>query len=165
MREGETPVPIPNTTVKTFTADGTMRATAWESRWLPDFFINMIFISDEKLLLKVTASDDWWKSVRASSLDVIRTLKTEYRQANIDWRVMKNRKTRKHNESEENPSNDRGTRKCSTSQKRHKNRRSIEFAYNAMYVKENSKPELQSWFIAWTISNPLRGFLNWMQIQ
>ena len=58
MREGETPVPIPNTTVKTFTADGTMRATAWESRWLPDFFINMIFISDEKLLLKVTASDD-----------------------------------------------------------------------------------------------------------
>ena len=55
---------------------------------------------------------------------------------------------RKHNESEENPSNDRGTRKCSTSQKRHKNRRSIEFTYNAMYVKENSKPELQSWFIA-----------------
>ena len=50
---------------------------------------------------------------------------------------------RKHNESEENPSNDRGTRKCSTSQKRHKNRRSIEFTYNAMYVKENSKPELQ----------------------
>ena len=58
MRLRETPVPIPNTTVKTFTADGTMRATAWESRWLPDIFINMIFISDEKLLLKVTASDD-----------------------------------------------------------------------------------------------------------
>ncbi len=36
MREGDTPVPIPNTTVKTFAADGTMRATAWESRWLPD---------------------------------------------------------------------------------------------------------------------------------
>ena len=36
MRKGETPVPIPNTTVKTFAADGTMRATAWESRWLPD---------------------------------------------------------------------------------------------------------------------------------
>ena len=58
MREGETPVPIPNTTVKTFTADGTMRAAAWESRWLPDIVINMICISDEKLLLKVTASDD-----------------------------------------------------------------------------------------------------------
>ena len=41
MREGATPVPIPNTTVKTFTADGTMRATAWESRWLPDIYIKM----------------------------------------------------------------------------------------------------------------------------
>ena len=36
MRQGETPVPIPNTTVKTQTADGTMLETAWESRWLPD---------------------------------------------------------------------------------------------------------------------------------
>ena len=32
----ETPVPIPNTTVKTFTADGTLLETVWESRWLPD---------------------------------------------------------------------------------------------------------------------------------
>ena len=37
MRSGETPVPIPNTTVKTGTADGTMLETAWESRWLPDY--------------------------------------------------------------------------------------------------------------------------------
>ena len=37
MREGETPVPIPNTTVKTFTADGTILETVWESRWLPDY--------------------------------------------------------------------------------------------------------------------------------
>ena len=36
MRPGDTPVPIPNTTVKTRTADGTMLETAWESRWLPD---------------------------------------------------------------------------------------------------------------------------------
>ena len=35
MRLGETPVPIPNTMVKTWTADGTMLETAWESRWLP----------------------------------------------------------------------------------------------------------------------------------
>ena len=35
MRVGETPVPIPNTMVKTWTADGTMLETAWESRWLP----------------------------------------------------------------------------------------------------------------------------------
>ena len=37
MRLGETPVPIPNTMVKTQEADGTMLETAWESRWLPDF--------------------------------------------------------------------------------------------------------------------------------
>ena len=32
MRPGETPVPIPNTTVKTRTADGTALETVWESR-------------------------------------------------------------------------------------------------------------------------------------
>ena len=42
MRKGETPVgrksrTISNTMVKTFTADGTLLETAWESRWLPDF--------------------------------------------------------------------------------------------------------------------------------
>ena len=35
MRLRETPVPIPNTTVKTCAADGTMLETAWESRWMP----------------------------------------------------------------------------------------------------------------------------------
>ena len=33
---GDTPVPIPNTTVKTQAADGTALETVWESRWLPD---------------------------------------------------------------------------------------------------------------------------------
>ncbi len=33
---GETPVSIPNTTVKTQAADGTILETIWESRWLPD---------------------------------------------------------------------------------------------------------------------------------
>ena len=37
MRPGDTPVPIPNTMVKTWAADGTMLETAWESRWVPDF--------------------------------------------------------------------------------------------------------------------------------
>ncbi len=36
MRLWETPVPIPNTMVKTRTADGTILETVWESRWLPD---------------------------------------------------------------------------------------------------------------------------------
>ena len=35
MRLWGTPVPIPNTTVKTEAADDTMLETAWESRWLP----------------------------------------------------------------------------------------------------------------------------------
>ena len=33
---GETPVPIPNTMVKTQAADGTALETVWESRWLPN---------------------------------------------------------------------------------------------------------------------------------
>ena len=36
MRSWVTPVPIPNTMVKTQAADGTMLETIWESRWLPD---------------------------------------------------------------------------------------------------------------------------------
>ena len=38
MRYGETPVPIPNTTVKTMTAESTILATVWEDRWLPDLW-------------------------------------------------------------------------------------------------------------------------------
>ena len=34
--EGATPVPISNTEVKSFSADGTARATVWESRTPPD---------------------------------------------------------------------------------------------------------------------------------
>ena len=37
---GVTPVPIPNTMVKTQSADGTTLETAWESRWVPDFYFN-----------------------------------------------------------------------------------------------------------------------------
>ena len=35
---GETPVYIPNTMVKTLSADGTILETVWESRWLPDLY-------------------------------------------------------------------------------------------------------------------------------
>ena len=38
MRLWETPVPMPNTTVKTQAADGTILETIWESRWVPDSF-------------------------------------------------------------------------------------------------------------------------------
>ena len=37
MRLGATPVPIPNTMVKTQAADGTMLETAWESRRVPNY--------------------------------------------------------------------------------------------------------------------------------
>ena len=36
--EGETPVPIPNTAVKPFSADGTALGAGWESRTLPGAF-------------------------------------------------------------------------------------------------------------------------------
>ena len=36
MRFGVTPVPIPNTTVKTKAAESTILATVWEDRWLPE---------------------------------------------------------------------------------------------------------------------------------
>ena len=38
--EGETPVPIPNTEVKPFSADGTAREAVWESRSPPKNFLN-----------------------------------------------------------------------------------------------------------------------------
>ena len=38
MRLGETPVPIPNTMVKTQAADGTMLETVWKSRRAPGIF-------------------------------------------------------------------------------------------------------------------------------
>ena len=41
----ETPVPIPNTMVKTQAADGTALETVWESRWPPDLKKN--FTSDQ----------------------------------------------------------------------------------------------------------------------
>ena len=37
MRAGETPVPIPNTTVKPCAAEGTMPVTAWENRRAPEY--------------------------------------------------------------------------------------------------------------------------------
>ena len=36
MRLWDTPVPIPNTKVKTQSAEDTWWETAWENRWLPD---------------------------------------------------------------------------------------------------------------------------------
>ena len=52
--EGVTPVPIPNTEVKPFSADGTAWVTVWESRTLPRLINEPVrngglFLFDEKL--------------------------------------------------------------------------------------------------------------------
>ena len=44
MRFWETPVHIPNTMVKTKAADDTILETVWESRWLPDYKKNIVYI-------------------------------------------------------------------------------------------------------------------------
>ena len=47
MRLWETPVPMPNTTVKPQTADNTWRETAWEDRWLPESIYKKHRVSNE----------------------------------------------------------------------------------------------------------------------
>jgi hypothetical protein len=49
--EGEIPVPIPNTEVKPFSADGTAWATVWESRTLPR--LNEKPVSNDGLFLSI----------------------------------------------------------------------------------------------------------------
>ena len=48
MRLGDTPVPIPNTMVKTQTADGTILETVWESRRLPGPFLSDKSVSKQR---------------------------------------------------------------------------------------------------------------------
>ena len=56
MRSGETPVHIPNTMVKTCTAESTALETVWEVRWLPDqisSIISVIAYLDNFTLIKI----------------------------------------------------------------------------------------------------------------
>ena len=46
ISERETPVPIPNTAVKTLSADDTTWATAWESRKPPHSFLDQPRLSE-----------------------------------------------------------------------------------------------------------------------
>ena len=78
MRPGDTPVPIPNTMVKTWTADGTMLGTAWESRWLPGSLIKIrgrrceaegrMYIENctQKVIEEITTSDSYYKRGKES---------------------------------------------------------------------------------------------------
>ena len=69
---GETPVPIPNTMVKTQAADGTALETVWESRWLPEF-------EKEKLVLPVIRGLKGFSFLMTDKVQSICTLKIAYK--------------------------------------------------------------------------------------
>ena len=52
---GATPVPIPNTEVKTYCADGTVWATAWESRAPPGLFFSLLLFLRRRLITSSVA--------------------------------------------------------------------------------------------------------------
>ena len=58
MRPGVTPVPIPNTMVKTQTADGTALETVWESRWLPELEKRKTGFTSDQRIEGIQFSDD-----------------------------------------------------------------------------------------------------------
>ena len=58
MRLGVTPVPIPNTMVKTQAADGTALETMWESRWLPEFEKRKTGFTSDQRIEGIQFSDD-----------------------------------------------------------------------------------------------------------
>ena len=60
MRLGVTPVPIPNTMVKTQAADGTALETVWESRWLPELEKRKTGFTSDQRIEGIQFSDDWW---------------------------------------------------------------------------------------------------------
>ena len=71
MRVWATPVPIPNTMVKTNAADDTVLETIWESRWLPDTLI--ITLPNGGVIIYKNAKHSYHGSLQRDD----RTLKTE----------------------------------------------------------------------------------------
>ena len=68
---GNTRYDIPNTLVKTQTADGTMLVTAWKSRWMPE--------SSEDYGLNEKNSPKTYRSRDSGSCPVIRALSDSLR--------------------------------------------------------------------------------------
>ena len=58
MRLGETPVPIPNTMVKTQAADDTALETMWESRWVPGHKKEELVFTSDQSVEEIQSSDD-----------------------------------------------------------------------------------------------------------
>ena len=73
MRLGDTPVPIPNTTVKTQSADGTMLETAWESRWVPDYFGGVAQLGEHLPCKQGVKSSNLSISIRRKQFSLRRT--------------------------------------------------------------------------------------------
>ena len=107
MRPGDTPVPIPNTMVKTWSADGTILETVWESRWMPlHFSLDESERSEAWILVKkYTSSSEarWWcyntggvaqlgehlpckQGVKSSNLS-ISTVKAKALTTNVPWKL------------------------------------------------------------------------------
>ena len=80
MRLGDTPVPIPNTTVKTKTAKNTILETIWEDRWMPDLYGGVAQLG-EHLPCK--------QGVMSSNL-TISTRKRELPRTYLENRILKN---------------------------------------------------------------------------
>ena len=74
MRAGGTPVPIPNTMVKPRTADGTMLATAWKSRRVPENFLC------KRVLTVICGREGNFADADGRQRPEKRTLKTSYRE-------------------------------------------------------------------------------------
>ena len=70
MRLGVTPVPIPNTMVKTQAADGTALETVWESRWLPEFEKRKTGFTSDQRIEGIQFSDDWWNKQSICTLKI-----------------------------------------------------------------------------------------------
>ena len=80
MRLWETPVPIPNTTVKTQAADGTLLETARESRWLPHYFGGVAQLGEHLPCKQGVKSSNLSISIRflIKLSETVCTLKTAY---------------------------------------------------------------------------------------
>ena len=58
MRLGVTPVPIPNTMVKTQAADDTALETMWEIRWVPGYKKEELVFTSDQSFEEIQSSDD-----------------------------------------------------------------------------------------------------------
>ena len=83
MRPRETPVPIPNTMVKTREADDTALETAWESRWPPAYYGGVAQLGEHLPCKQGVKSSNLSVSIAGEKLAGKRTLKTSYRENDI----------------------------------------------------------------------------------